>query len=83
MPKGADFRLQVIDSKIGRMKIVRVVTPAWKTLTTADRILKILKAANSRLSEAERKDILRFSVLTPKELDLVNGKFSKKAATAA
>ena len=83
LPKGAEFRLQVIDSKIGRMKVVRVVTPAWRTLTTSARILKLLKVANSRLSETDRKDILRFSVLTPQELDIVNGKFSKKVATAA
>jgi hypothetical protein len=68
LPKGANFRVRVIDSKIGGMKIVRVVTPAWKSLTRSDRILRIITAANTGLSVAERKDILRFSVLTPEEL---------------
>jgi hypothetical protein len=77
LPKGADFRLQVIDSNIGRMKVVRVVTPAWKKLSTSDRILKIINAANSRLTDAERKNILRFSVLTPEELKLVTHKTGK------
>lgn len=74
LPKGVDFRMQVIDSRIGRMKIVRVVTPAWKRLPPSDRILKIINAANTGLSEADRKDILRFSVLTPDELKLVTHK---------
>jgi hypothetical protein len=73
LPKGAEFRLQVIDSNIGKMKVVRVVTPAWKSLSTSARILKLLRVMNSKLSDAERKDILRFSVLTPAELDMVNG----------
>jgi hypothetical protein len=74
LPKGAGFQMQVIDSKIGRMKIVRVVTPVWKTLTPSDRILRILKATNSALSDDERKNILRFSVLTPEEMKLMGHK---------
>jgi hypothetical protein len=68
LPKRANFRMRVIDSKIGGMKVVRVVTPAWKNLTPSDRILRIIKEANTALSDAERKGILRFSVLTPEEL---------------
>ena len=83
LPKGAEFRLRVIDSNIGRFKVVEVVTPAWKTLTTSDRIRKLLKVINSRLSETEREDILRISVLTPQELDIINGRMPKKAAIAA
>ena len=78
LPKGANFRLYVVDSKIGKMKIVRVVTPAWKTLQPADRIFRIIQAANANLSPAEQNNILRFSVLTPDEYkDIVgNGSFS-------
>jgi hypothetical protein len=67
LPKGKKFRLQVIDSNIGRMKIVRIVTPAWKRLPPSDRIEKIIRAANAQLTAKEQKNILRFSVLTPDE----------------
>jgi hypothetical protein len=78
LPKGAGFRMQVIDSNIGRMKIVRVVTPAWKKLPPSDRILKIINAANTKLSVTDRKDILRFSVLTPEELKRITPKPVKR-----
>lgn len=77
LPKGAAFRTQVIETDLGRYKVVRVVTPAWITLPLSDRILKLLKVANKELTEAERKDILRFSVLTPEELDSIYGKVAK------
>jgi hypothetical protein len=80
LPKGADFRLRVINSKIGGMKVVRVVTPAWRNLSPADRILKILRVANTELSNKERKNILRFSVLTPSELRLLTNKPLRKVA---
>ena len=80
LPKGARFRLRVLDSKIGGMKIVRVVTPAWKKLTHFERILRILTVANATLSDAERNSILRFSVLTPDELKLLTDKPSRKVA---
>jgi hypothetical protein len=68
LPKGARFRMRVIDSKIGGMKVVRVITPSWKGLSHFERILRILEVANAELSLAERRRILRFSVLTPEEL---------------
>ena len=80
LPKGARFRLRVIDSKIGGMKVVRVVTPAWKNLPHFDRVLRILRVANATLSDAERNSILRFSVLTPDELKLLTNKPLRKVA---
>ncbi len=68
LPKGRKFTLQVIDSHIGKMKVVRVVTPAWKNLSPSGRIEKILRAAEARLTPKEKKQILRFSVLTRDEL---------------
>ena len=59
--------MHVYESSIGKMKIVRVVTPAWKKLSRSARIGRVLDAANAGLSEAERKNILRFSVLTREE----------------
>jgi len=70
----------VINSKIGGMKVVRVVTPAWKNLPHSDRILRILTVANTVLSDEERKNILRFSVLTPGELKLLTNRPLRKIA---
>ena len=67
LPKGAQFRLHIVDSQIGGLKVVRVVTPAWKTLSPSDRISRLLRVANIELSDTERNGILRFSVLTPDE----------------
>ncbi len=80
LPKGANFRMRVFNSKIGGMKVVRVVTPAWKSLPPSDRILRLLRVANTELSYAERKGILRFSVLTPDELKLLTNKPPRKVA---
>lgn len=66
LPNG-NFKLRVADSKIGKMKIVRVVTPAWKSLRPAERIGKILDAVSGKLTTEEQGGILRFSVLTPDE----------------
>jgi hypothetical protein len=71
LPKGKTFKLRIVDSKIGEKKIVRVVTPAWKTLRPADRIGKILDAMEGKLTTQEQKRILRVSVLTPQEYDSI------------
>jgi len=80
LPKGANFRMRVFNSKIGGMKVVRVVTPAWKNLPPSDRILRLLRVANVQLSFEERKGILRFSVLTPDEVKLLTNKPIRKVA---
>lgn len=70
LPNG-NFKVHVADSKIGKMKIVRVVTPAWKSLRPAERIGKVLDAVSGKLSAKEQGGILRFSVLTPIEYETV------------
>ncbi|PTX98194.1 hypothetical protein DB345_05000 [Spartobacteria bacterium LR76] len=62
-----DFKIHFADASIGKMKIVRVVTPAWKSLRPSVRIGKVLDAVNGKLTPQEQKSILRFSVLTPEE----------------
>ena len=69
--KGKPFKIHVADASIGGMKIVRVVTPVWKSLRPAARIGKILDAVNAKLTPQERDGILRFSVLTPEEYKAV------------
>ena len=82
--KGKTFELHVVDSKIGKMKIVRVVTPAWKSLRPAVRIGKVISAVNTELTPLEQKKILRFSVLTPEEYrEIVTRKPAKKMALAS
>jgi hypothetical protein len=67
LPKGNSFKVRTADSGIRQMKVVRIVTPAWKKLRPPERISKVLAAMDGQLSEAERERILRFSVLTPEE----------------
>jgi hypothetical protein len=67
LPRGQEFKLHVQNSNIGGLKIVRVVTPAWKNLRPWQRIGKIRPAIEGELSPAEQSGILRLSVLTPKE----------------
>lgn len=67
LPPGKSFKLKLADSNIGEMKIVRIITPAWRSLRPAERIGKVIEAVNPQLTPAEQKKILRFSVLTPDE----------------
>src|SRR3954471_12179716 len=71
LPKGNAFELRASDSGIRQMKVVRIVTPAWKNLRPPERISKVLAAMDGRLSEAEQGRILRFSVLTPEEYQTI------------
>ena len=71
LPKGKPFKLHVAESGIRQLKIVRVVTPAWKTLWAGDRIEKVLKVMDEALTPQEQERILRFSVLTPEEYSTV------------
>ena len=71
LPKGNNFELLATDSGIRQMKVVRIVTPAWKNLRPPERISKVLGAMDGKLSEAEQDRILRFSVLTPEEYNTV------------
>ena len=71
IPNGQSFKVYISDSKIGKMKVVRVVTPAWKSRRPAFRISRVLDAVHDELTPTEQKRILRFSVLTPKEYNTV------------
>jgi hypothetical protein len=69
--KGKDFSLKISTSPLGKLKIVRVITPAWKSLRREERILKVLDAVDAKLTREERNQILRYSVLTPEEYDRI------------
>ncbi|HYZ74923.1 MAG TPA: hypothetical protein VE641_17720 [Chthoniobacterales bacterium] len=67
LPRGRTLNVKVEDSDLGGMKIVRVVTTAWKDLRPAERISRVRGAVEQVLSRDEQDKILRFSVLTPGE----------------
>jgi len=67
LPKGSPFDLHLQKSALGGMKVVRIVTPAWKSLRPAERISRVRDAVENTLSAREKQNILRFSVLTPEE----------------
>jgi hypothetical protein len=61
------FEIKVANSLIGKSKIVRIITPAWKNQRPWQRIEKVLAAVDGKLTPAEKKQLLRYSVLTPEE----------------
>lgn len=67
IPNGQPFKLMIADSEIGKLKVVRIITPAWKNQRPWQRIAKVLEAVDGKLTPAEEKQILRYSVLTPEE----------------
>jgi hypothetical protein len=68
IPKGKPFRVMWEPTGIGKWGILRVVTPAWKSLPRSDRMLKIRQAVEPGLTARERAQVFRFSVLTAAEL---------------
>jgi hypothetical protein len=68
IPKGKPFRVIWEPIGIGRWRILRVVTPAWKSLSRSERILKVQQAVEPGLTARERAQVFRFSVLTAAEL---------------
>ena len=68
IPKGEPFRIIWEPTGMGKWRILRVVTPAWKSLPRFERIHKVQQAVEPNLTPYERAQIFRFSVLTPSEL---------------
>ena len=68
IPKGKPFRVLWQPTGIGKWRILRVVTPAWKSLPRSERIHKIQQAVEPGLTARESAQVFRFSVLTPAEL---------------
>src|SRR5436190_8472683 len=68
LPKGRKFRIAW--QPVGkRYRVLRVITPAWRSLPRFERILKMREAIASGLTLQERKNIFRVSVLTAKEYE--------------
>ena len=67
LPKGKAFQLRWQPVGFGRYRVLRVVTPAWRSLPRFQRILKLQSAITDGLSARERANILRVSMLTADE----------------
>jgi len=67
LPAKAKFEVRVSKSGLGNLKVVRVITDAWKSEPVTERLERVLTAVRPALSPAQNDVILRFSVLTPKE----------------
>lgn len=67
LPKGSPFTVAFQPMRFSKTNILRVVTPAWKTLRRSERALRMQKALDEHLSPAQQKKIFRVSVLTPGE----------------
>src|SRR5437016_617910 len=67
IPKGRPARIIWYPTGFGRSQILRVVTPAWSSLSRSDRIFKLQQAIEPNLTLKERAKIFRISVLTAAE----------------
>jgi len=67
LPKGKAFQLRWQPVGFGRYRVLRVITPAWRSLPRFQRILKLQSAITEGLSAKERANILRVSLLTADE----------------
>jgi hypothetical protein len=67
IPKGKPFKVSWDRAGFGRYRVLRVVTPAWRTLPRFERILRVQNAVFDGLAPKEQKHILRVSVLTAEE----------------
>src|SRR5207253_5489843 len=67
LPKGNTARIIWRSTGFSNSQTLRVVTPAWKTLSRRQRISKLEQALGPTLNAKERARIFRISVLTPAE----------------
>ena len=67
IPRGQRFRVTWEPAGFSKYRVLRVVTPAWKTQPRFERILKVQKAIDAHLPPKVLDRILRVSVLTADE----------------
>lgn len=69
LPKSAPSKSRILwqPTGIGKTHVLRVVTTAWRTLPRSERIYKLQRAIQPRLTPAELDEIFRISVLTQDE----------------
>src|SRR4051812_28062443 len=67
IPKSWGFKIVSQPVGFGPFRILRVITPAWRSLPRFVRILRVQDAIAQGLTQAEQKKIFRISVLTAEE----------------
>lgn len=69
LPKGKPAKIIWLPTGFSQSRILRVVTPAWKSLPRSQRIYKLQRALEAKLTPREQERIFRISVLTPLEFE--------------
>jgi len=67
IPKGKPFKITWQPAGKGHYHVVRVITPAWRSLRRSERNRRMEEAFQHGLTEAERRNIFFVSVLTAEE----------------
>jgi hypothetical protein len=67
IPKGKPARIMWYPTGFSKSQILRVVTPAWRTLPRFQRISRLRETLEPNLTRKERAMIFRISVLTVPE----------------
>jgi hypothetical protein len=75
IPKGKPARIIWYPTGFSKSQILRVVTPAWKSLPRFQRISKLRQTLESNLTPRERARIFRISVLTAQEFKRLRAMF--------
>jgi hypothetical protein len=68
LPKGKPIKIEWEKTMLGRRwEVLRVITPAWKSIPGSERNCRLQKILDKQLTEKQRDHIFRVSVLTPAE----------------
>jgi len=65
LPAGATGRVQL--RSFEGYTVIELITDAWKRSPLTEKILRVSRALETGLTEAQKKRILRVAVLTPEE----------------
>lgn len=68
LPKGKPARILWLPTGVGKSKILRVITPAWKSLPRSERILRLQQAVETNVQRSDLIHLFRISVMTQDEL---------------
>lgn len=67
-PNARSLDIRWAQSSFPEARVLRVITPSWKSLPRAERNYRLLKILDKNLTEKERDYVFRVSVLTPAEM---------------
>ena len=67
LPKGQGYSIRWDPVASSKLRILRILTPAWKNQPRWKRVAKVQGILNHELAPHELRNIFRVSVLTPDE----------------